>query len=268
MSALPIPPEILGTLPDRVIAEQYGVRVGTVQRLRKARDIPGVNPGTRGKPSRAADFDHLLGQKSDAAIGRLAGCAASVIRHRRIARGIRPCKQKRIVAKRRPVKVLSPEYEALLGTVSDAEVARRSGIQQRTVRTIRARLGIAAWVPPKAESPAPRPPRVRVPRPKREPVAKVAPVPKAPPAPKPAPAPRPPSVREQLREQEPEPVAGSRVRVELVTPTPVPVGGGPLLSPKERMIARLAGVKEWSWIRDNYHVSDEEIAELVREAGR
>jgi hypothetical protein len=56
--------------------------------------------------------------------------------------------------------------------------------------------------------------------------------------------------------------------VELVTPTPVPVGGGPLLSPKERMIARLAGVKEWSWIRDNYHVSDEEIAELVREATR
>ena len=268
MTPLPIPPEILGTLPDRVIAEQYGVRVGTVQRLRRQLGKPGVNQGSRGQPARAAAYDHLLGQQSDAAIGKLAGCAASVIRKRRIARGIGVCQQKRVVTVRRPVKTLSPEYEALLGTVSDAEVARRSGVEQRTVRTIRTRLGKPAWTPPKAETPAPRPPRVRVARVKREAAPKVAPAPKAPPAPKPAPGPRPPTVREMLREQEPEPLAGSRVRLELTTPTPVPVGDRPLLSPKERMIARLAGVKEWSWIRDNYHVSDDEIAELVREAGR
>ena len=263
---LPIPPEILGTLPDRVIAEQYGVRVGTVQRLRKSRDIAGVNPGTRGKPSRAADYDHLLGKQSDAAIGRLAGCAASVIRKRRTARGIGVCKQKRVVTKRRPVKVLLPEHEALLGAVSDAEVGRLSGVQQRTVRTIRARLGIAAWVPPKAKAPAPRPPRVRAPRPKREPVAKVAPVPKAPPAPKPAPAPRPPNLREQLREQEAEPLPGSRVRLELVTPTPV--GDLSLFSAREKTIIRAVRAgKPMEWIRATYRVTDGDIAELMAGVG-
>lgn len=269
MSALPIPPDILGTLPDRVIAEQYGAKVGAVKAFRKALDIPGVNPGARGTTSRAAAYDHLLGQKSDAAIGRLAGCAASVIRKRRLDRGIGVCKQKRVVTKRRPVKALSPEHEALLGTVSDAEVGRLSGIQARTVRTIRARLGIAAWTPPKAEAPAPRPPRVRTPRPKREPVAKVAPVPKAPPVPKSAPAPRPPNLREQLREQEPEPVAGSRVRVELVTPTPVPVGDLSLFSARERTIIRAVRAgKPMEWIRATYRVTDGDIAELMAGAGR
>ena len=268
MTPLPIPPNILGTLPDRVIAEQYGVRVGTVQRLRRALGKPGVNPGTRGPPSRAAAYDHLLGYRSDAEIGRLAGCAASVIRKRRMDRKIAACPHPgRVVPKRHPVKTLSPEHEALLGTVSDAEVARRSGIQQRTVRTIRTRLGIAAWVPPKAEAPAPRPPRVRTPRPKREPVAKVAPVPKAPPVPKPAPAPRAPSVREQLREQEPEPVVGSRVRMELVTPTPV--ADLSLFSARERTIIRAVRAgKPMEWIRATYRVTDDEIAELVAEVWR
>lgn len=267
MTPLPIPPNILGTLPDRVIAEQYGAKVGAVKALRKALDIPGVNPGARGTASRAATYDHLLGKVSDAEIGRRAGCAASVIRKRRMVRGIDVCKQKRVVTKRRPVKTLSPEHEALLGTVSDAEVGRLSGIQARTVRTIRARLGIAAWTPPKAEAPAPRPPRVRTPRPKREPVAKVAPVPKAPPVPKSAPAPRPPNLREQLREQEPEPVAGSKVRVDLVTPTPV--ADLSLLTSRERTIIRAVRAgKPAAWIRDAYHAKDDEIAELVREAGR
>jgi hypothetical protein len=99
---------------------------------------------------------------------------------------------------------------------TDAEIGRLSGVEQRTVRTIRTRLGIDAWVPPKAESPAPKPPRVRAPRPKREPVAKVAPPPKAPPVPKPAPAPRRPNLREQLREQEPEPLPRSRVRLPVL----------------------------------------------------
>lgn len=269
MSApLPIPPEILGTLPDRVIAEQYGVRVGTVQRLRRQLGKPGVKPGTRQPPSRAAAYDHLLGKQSDAEIGRRAGCAASVIRKRRLDRGIKPCPHPgRVVPRRTPVKVLPPEYEALLGTVSDAEIGRLSDVQARTVRTIRARLGKPAWTPPKAEPPAPRPPRVRVARVKREAAPKVAPAPKAPPVPKPAPGPRPPTVREQLRDQEPEPVAGSRVRAELVTPTPV--GDLSLFTARERTIIRAVRTgKPMEWIRATYRVKDDEIAELVGEAGR
>ena len=151
----PIPPNILGQLPDRVIAEQYGVQPSTVRSLRNSLGIPGVNPGTRGPPSRAAAFDHLLGKQSDAAIGRLAGCAASVIRKRRLDRKIAACPHPgRVVPRRKPGNILSPEHEAILGTVSDAEVGRRSGIQARTVRIIRTRLGIAAWAPPKAKAPA------------------------------------------------------------------------------------------------------------------
>ena len=275
MTATNIPPNLLGTVPDCVIAEQYGLSPRTVARYRHVRGIPGVSKGARVKAPRVAAGDLLLGTMPDAAIARIIGCAATVVRRRRAARGIPAfVPEVRIMPKAPPQArmTLPPEAVDLLGLISDAEVGRRTGIRTRTVQAIRTRMEIPAWAPTKREATKPKrelravkAPVVRAPK-----VAAVKPAraPKPPPAPKPAPAPRHVSARERLREQlrEQEPAAGSRVRAEMVAPTPV--SGLSLLSAQERTIIRdVRNGKPMDWIRRERRVTDEEIAALMMEAG-
>lgn len=164
-----------------------------------------------------------------------------------------------------------------LGTVPD----RASGMSTRTVQSIRVRMGIQAYVRPRAvpvkadpvRKAAPVKPVVAAPEPKPRPTPAPKPVrtPKPPPAPKAVkvkPAPRvvvpSMSVRRQLRQPEEEPKAG--VRPEMVAPTPL--ADLSLYSTRERAIIRAATTgKPMAWILATFRgVSEDEITELLNEA--
>ena len=275
MTATNIPPNLLGTVPDHVIAARYGLTPDAVAGRRRRLKIPGVHQSTYVQRPAPAEVVALLGTAPDTEIARLTGRCARVICQLRKVRGIPAfVPEVRIMPKAppQPRMTLPPEAVAILGLVSDAEVGRRTGIRTRTVQAIRTRMEIPAWAPTKREATKPKrelravkAPVVRAPK-----VAAVKPAraPKPPPAPKPAPAPRHVSARERLREQlrEQEPAAGSRVRAEMVAPTPV--SGLSLLSAQERTIIRDVRVgKPMDWIRRERRVTDDEIAELMAEVG-
>ncbi|TNE88254.1 MAG: hypothetical protein EP330_15125 [Deltaproteobacteria bacterium] len=82
--------ELLGTVPDDVVAEKAGVSRRTVANYRAKLGIAGYRgPRRRKKRTSAIDeFAHLLGTQPDAAIAELAGVSGNAVRAYRVRRGI------------------------------------------------------------------------------------------------------------------------------------------------------------------------------------
>jgi hypothetical protein len=138
---------LLGVLPDKAVAEVLGTTMGRAAAARRYRGIrPAMEQKTQKVPKEEAkqvrtaknDLNSgllaQLGQVADSVIAREAGVHLSTIAKLRKKYGIKATKQ------RRP---WLPEEVALLGKLSDAEVARRTGRNkagvtlERTNRRIR-----------------------------------------------------------------------------------------------------------------------------------
>src|SRR5205823_1162067 len=82
------------------------------------------------------------GQRPDSYVARLLGISVAAVKHRRLN-----LKILRRPATPRFFQEWKPEEDALLGTASDAEIARRLKCASSTVRLRRSKLKIAACVP-------------------------------------------------------------------------------------------------------------------------
>ncbi len=137
---------MLGRRPDAWIARKLGIAASTVAAERLRRGIPPHRAASRFEWTRRALS--LLGTASDAEIGRRLGISEARVRRRRVRLGIEAAFADRA---RRPAPREDPFWtlarQALLGTASDATIARRLHITHRRVRHRRERLGIPAAKP-------------------------------------------------------------------------------------------------------------------------
>ena len=122
---------LLGTMPDRHIAQKLGITPVMVAYQRKRLGIKQyAAPSTW-----AAENDHLLGTKTDAALAKELGVPKHVVLKRRCALKI---------------PAFGPsgwpkEQAQLLGTMPDAELAQQIGRSVSAVRQQRLTLGIKAF---------------------------------------------------------------------------------------------------------------------------
>jgi hypothetical protein len=130
-------------MADQKVANLAGVDVQTVMRERRRRGIPSFLPHWR--HDWTAEEIALLGTASDSEVGAAVGVSRVVVRRKRHLLGI-PSFHPRL---HEPVGGLSwgPEDLALLGTMTDREVARRLGISIAAVNHERRLLKIPAFRP-------------------------------------------------------------------------------------------------------------------------
>ncbi|MFZ5480643.1 MAG: helix-turn-helix domain-containing protein [Myxococcota bacterium] len=218
--------ERLGTIADDVIADEAGVSRGVIGAYRRKLGIPAYDgfryrtgearkpaatsasePTERTKRSAIEPFRDLLGTAPDSEIAAMAGVSSHAVAKYRSRRGIPGYEGRPPPEKAEPVQppdehVAAPSesrsrrsskldaFLDIIGVLSDAEVASRSGLTSEGVRMYRKRHGIPAGRPAPV-APAPlsvEQPAVVVVEPAlEETAAAVAPVQAAPPA---APAPQ------------------------------------------------------------------------------
>ena len=116
----------LGTVVDSVIAAEIGVSLCEVRTQRRAQGIPAVGAGRRRPWTRAEE--RQLGRATDAEIGRRLGRPAREVRYRRELAGIPSVV--RVETRFR----WSANGDAVLGTMSDRQVALRVGTTIASVR--------------------------------------------------------------------------------------------------------------------------------------
>jgi hypothetical protein len=137
--------ELLGTLPDKQLARRFKRTLESVRTRRASKGIPVCDPK---KHRWTADDDKLLGLRPDAQVALLLRITKEAVKHRRHQLRISLPGQERIIPASKP---WLPEDDALLGTISDQEVARRLGRSATSVKARRARQGIAScrhwWTP-------------------------------------------------------------------------------------------------------------------------
>jgi hypothetical protein len=121
--------KLLGTKPDRVLAQNFGRRTGAVQGKRKSLGIPLCPDKHFWQP---AD-DNLLGKYPDEDVARFLKVTPHSVKTRRGKLGIR--------IKNPKVRPWTPEEEELLGFKPDAEVAEALGRSILSVRCKRMELG-------------------------------------------------------------------------------------------------------------------------------
>jgi len=135
----------LGKLPDGEIARLAGISTEAVATERKRRGIKAFRP-----PIEPIEWTpkmiRRLGTASDTIVAKKLGIHSSSVRYKRQLLGIPPFHPKRRHA---GTHEWTPQKLALLGTMSDAEVAEELGIHKATVSTKRKQLGIAASRPPR-----------------------------------------------------------------------------------------------------------------------
>ena len=109
--------ELLGTMPDRRLARRLNRSVQSVAARRRARHLPILH-------SKIYEWtpvdDKLLSERPDAQVAMLLGISRLAVQHRRLRLGI--SRPGRDYVRLRPWQ---PGEDALLGTASDSEVARR-----------------------------------------------------------------------------------------------------------------------------------------------
>jgi hypothetical protein len=132
---------LLGKAPDGEVARQLGVTAGMVGYRRHLLGIPAFPAARQSSfwtPGRVA----LLGTATDREVARRLGVTAATVCNRRHALEIRafPAGQPAPA----PPSFWTPERDALLGTATDREIARRLGVTAVTVWYRRHALGIAA----------------------------------------------------------------------------------------------------------------------------
>ena len=125
---------LLGTMPDRHIAQKLGITPVMVAYQRKRLGIKQyAAPSTW-----AAENDHLLGTKTDAALAKELGVAKHTVLNRR--------RELKIPAFGPSGWPAWPQEQVhLLGTMPDAELAQQIGRSVSAVRQQRLTLGIKAF---------------------------------------------------------------------------------------------------------------------------
>ena len=125
--------ELLGTMPDRHLAQRLGITPVMVAYQRKRLGIKKFSP-----PSAWSDqHDHLLGTKTDHALAKELGVPKHVVLKRRCALKIPAFGPSGWPA-------WPQEQVQLLGTMPDAELAQQIGRSVSAVRQQRLALGIKA----------------------------------------------------------------------------------------------------------------------------
>ena len=125
---------MLGSAPDKIVADQLGRHVIHVAARRAALGIPSFQdqvydlhwPGERLE---------LLGTASDRSLAKRWGLSVSAVSNARMVRGIDPF-------------VITPWTKAmdgLLGTACDRKIAKRLRMSEHKVRYRREHLGVKAW---------------------------------------------------------------------------------------------------------------------------
>ena len=138
---------LLGTMPDRLVARELRRTLIAVTGRRGKLGIPAKIEGYhRWRP----EDDALLGHRRDEDIARLLGITVLAVQRRRNALKIylRPPTPRCFhPTPARSAPAWTPEEDALLGTASDAEIARRLKCANTTVALRRTKLKIPAFVP-------------------------------------------------------------------------------------------------------------------------
>jgi hypothetical protein len=138
---------LLGRVEDQVVARRLGLHPSVVGNERRRRGIAPVNP--RRTIEWSDDMIALLGTDSDRAIGETLGLPLSAVWRKRRALDIPSYYPSRSAPRGFRWQA---RHLALLGTMTDREVARRIGVSTTTVANKRSQLGIPAFMP--------RPPRI------------------------------------------------------------------------------------------------------------
>jgi hypothetical protein len=126
-------------MPDKQLARQFKRTLESVRTRRASKRLPVCDPK---KHRWTADDDKLLGLRPDAQVALLLRITKEAVKHRRHQLRISLPGQERIIPASKP---WLPEDDALLGTISDQEVARRLGRSATSVKARRARQGIASY---------------------------------------------------------------------------------------------------------------------------
>lgn len=122
----------LGSQPDAVLAEEFGIPVEEVRRQRYLRGISTSNLVWDD------ELLALLGTASDQKIANRLGVPQATVKRQRRSRGIAPFGETTAEKKHHWTK----RQLAWLGKLSDQEIANRLGLSQTTVGTKRVSLGI------------------------------------------------------------------------------------------------------------------------------
>ncbi|MFL6202925.1 MAG: hypothetical protein ACJ76J_27475 [Thermoanaerobaculia bacterium] len=134
---------LLGKLPDDVVGARIGLNRQSVAAERRRRGIPPARP-RRPPVEWTAEMLSLLGSDSDRAVAEMLGLnTASVVRKRQELK-IPPFYPSHGKHRKFPWR---PEDLALLGKVSDGDLARRLGLTRTSVTCKRQGLGIAPLCP-------------------------------------------------------------------------------------------------------------------------
>lgn len=146
---------LIGTLPDRALAQKLKRTTGAVRARRRMLGLPPVVSAKPWRPEQLA----LLGKVSDGKASRLTGHPISSVRAKRISLGRTEPGAKRPSRRQSPVafaieakpKVYGlrwrPQEDQLLGTMSDEALASKLGRAVQAVSGRRHRLGISLAKP-------------------------------------------------------------------------------------------------------------------------
>jgi len=138
--------ELLGKVPDARIARKLKLARDTVAGERRRRGIPPFCAPVEWTDEALS----LLGTDTDARIAAELGVSVSAVSCKRRALEIAPYTPHYGAARRREDPFWTLERDALLGTASDAVIARRLRVPHHRVRARRSKLGIPpAWPVPR-----------------------------------------------------------------------------------------------------------------------
>ena len=126
-------------MSDKHLARRLKRTAESVKTRRAGKGIPICDPK---KHRWTADDDKLLGLRPDAQVALLLRVSVEAVKHRRHQLRVSLPGQERTMAVPKPWRA---EDDALLGTISDQEVAQRLGRSATSVKARRARLGIASY---------------------------------------------------------------------------------------------------------------------------
>lgn len=145
--------ESLGTMPDQEVATKFGRTLKWVRKERAKRAIPKFT-GSHVIPKleKNAELLALLGKCSDRSLGARFGCTGKTISSLRERLGIPQYRHDEVSANKEQWDKHRDEAIALLGKVSDSELARRFGGFQCRYSYLRNQAGIPALYPRRAVS--------------------------------------------------------------------------------------------------------------------
>lgn len=125
---------LLGTMPDKKLAELIGCAENTVWKRRRDAEIAPFGGEKKAVPW--DDISHLIGKISDAEIASLVGCSQSAI-------SMYKAKLNKI--SRKKSKNTLKENINLLGTMPDSAIADKCGCTESLVALYRKKLGIKSY---------------------------------------------------------------------------------------------------------------------------